>query len=140
MGLNLLHCAIIVPVVIVLIVSYQVLRWIRGCRHVFFGLRDKFFNSFYIRFGLETYMVYSITNMLTLQRFSFYNWATSMQSVTSALHTLLLILIPLIIIVFYLLNFHKIAKQKSFTKIWSNLYAGMIGKTESSKRKVPIYF
>ena len=140
MGLNLLHCAIILPVMVVLIVSYQAQRWIRSCRHVFFWLRDKFFNSFYIRFGLETYLVYSISNMLTIQRFSFYNWATSIQSVTGVLHTLLLLLMPLIVTVFYALNYHKIVKQKSFTTTWGGLYTGMIGKTESTKRKVPIYF
>lgn len=65
-GLNLLHILIVVPVIVILIGSHLLKLRFKACGHVFYRLRSMFCNAFYIRFGLETYLVYLVANMLTV--------------------------------------------------------------------------
>ena len=113
-GLNLLHLAIVLPVIAVLTGSYLLKLRFRVCGNVFYRLRSMFYNSFYIRFGLETYLVYLVANMLTVADISFYNWAASLQSLTSSIHLVFLAVMPLLIIVFYSMNYDKLAIHKNF--------------------------
>ena len=98
------------------------------------------FNTFYIRYNIETYLMYLIANFISVQKISFDNWASSMQSLVSSIHLLLLAVLPLMLTVFYLINYDRLTLHKSFKRTWGAYYAGTIGRYEDSKRKVAIYF
>lgn len=99
-----------------------------------------FYNTFYVRYSLETYLVYCVANLMAVQDISFYNWASSLQSLTSSIHLLFLGIMPLLIIVFYSMNYEKLVLHKDFRTTWGTLYAGMIGTEDEEKRKVVIWF
>lgn len=139
-GLNFLHCVIALPVIALLIGASVFRLRFRFCGTIFYRLRGKFYNTFYIRYNLETYFVYLIANMLAVQRISFYNWAASLQSLTSGIHLVLLAVLPLAVVVFYSMNYDKLVLHKNFRATWGTLYAGMITDSEETKRKVVIYY
>ena len=139
-GLNLLHCLIALPVIILLICLGIAKIRFKQLGHAFVKLRATFYNSFYIRYNLETYFVYTVCNMLAMQDSNFYNWASSLQSIVSGLHLTLLATIPLIIAVFYTLNYSKLVSTKSFRTTWGALYLGFVGEKESTKTKNAVHF
>ena len=65
-GLNTLHCCVTFPVIFVLIGTGMFRDRISICKKVFHGLRDMLFNTFYIRYNIETYMMYLIANFISV--------------------------------------------------------------------------
>ena len=78
MGLNFLHTTVTLPSLVILLVAGIFRERRRIFKSVFYRLRGFIFNAFYIRFNLETFMMYAIANMLSAQHISFYNWATAL--------------------------------------------------------------
>jgi len=70
-GLNFVHCLIVFPVGLLLIIFGVCKLRFKWCSSAFVKLRAMFYNSFYIRYNLETYYVYAVCNMLKTQDISF---------------------------------------------------------------------
>lgn len=125
-GLSLFHLSIAAPVIFLLIVFFPGRVRFKVCGLMFTKLRALFYNSFYIRFNIETYLVYTICNLLTAQDIDFYNWASSLQSLTASIHLFFLTILPLAIVVFYSMNYEKFL-TKGFRTTFGALYVGFIG-------------
>ena len=65
-GLNVLHCIITLPAIVILVGTGLFKERRPIFKKIFYRLRDLLFNTFYIRYNLETYMMYLIANMLSV--------------------------------------------------------------------------
>ena len=102
----------------------------------FTKLRSVFSNNFYVRYNMETFVVYSICYLMSVPQTSFYNWMKAFQSTLSGIHLLLLGTLPLSIIFFYNWNYERLVKSKIFRQKWGSLYLGLIGDEEKTKRTI----
>ena len=72
----MLHCAIVIPIMFLLMV-FGLLKCMtkRKCNSIAFTkLRSVFSNNFYVRYNMETFVVYSICYLMSVTETSFYNW------------------------------------------------------------------
>ena len=75
-GLNLLHCVIVVPILFLLMI-FGLVKCLtkKKCSSIAFTkLRSVFSNNFYVRYNMETFVVYSICYLISVPQTSFYNW------------------------------------------------------------------
>ena len=77
-GLNLLHCAFVAPVFLLLLIFGLCKIKSRKCGFAFAKLKSVFFNNFYVRYNVETFIIYSICYLMAVTETSFYNWMTSL--------------------------------------------------------------
>lgn len=135
-GVNLLHCCFVFPCFLV-----SLLLWLGRFRYAslnvpFTKIRSVFYNNFYVRYNMETLLIYAVCYLLSLQEASVYNWATSLQTIVSGVHTLLLACLPMTIIFFYNWNYENLVTNKEFRKKWGTLYLGLFDNNEENKRKL----
>lgn len=113
-GVNLLHCAIVAPVLLLLLIFGLCKTKSKKCGSAFTKLRSVFMCNFYVRYNIETVLVYSICYLMAVSETTFYNWMTSLQSTLSGIHLLMLVMLPLTIIFFYNWNYERLVSNKIF--------------------------
>ena len=115
-----------------MVLSLSKLRCNQCSERAFKKIRKIFHNNFYIRYNLETYVVYSVCYLMNMKDFSLKNWAVALQSTVGALHLLLLFGLPFIVIFFYNWHYAKLVSNKQFKAKWGSLYLGLVGTDDTS--------
>jgi len=78
-GVNLLHCVIVIPIMSMLMVFGLFKCVTKGkCSSAAFArLRGVFSNNFYVRYNMETFVVYSICYLMSITETKFNSWLTA---------------------------------------------------------------
>ena len=77
-GLNLLHLVCISPIFLVLaILGICKLRW-KWPNAIFRRIKSAFGFNYYVRYNVETFLVYAICTMMTSKSVKFDNWALAL--------------------------------------------------------------
>ena len=123
---------LIIPVLVLLLLA--ALGGLKICsknlQKSFDMVKQSMFFSYFIRFYIQFYLVLVVASLLQYKEMKFTNWALGLQLVSTIIHGIFLVTMPVTVPSFYSFHYDELVADKAFRKLWGTMYFGLADQYE----------